>query len=1118
MNLDTCKEGQRLTITTFDRPLMVAAGAGSGKTFTLTRRIAYGLLAGEEAPGGLQSIDEVLAITFTVKAAAELRDRIRALLREEGLAEESLKVDDAWVCTIGSMAARILRENAFEVGIDPKFEVIDEAEASYLRAEATEQVLAHLEAGADPLLRAVIDEFGLRGQGPFDKRLLEHSQEVVARVRAMPEGFEGLRLSVPTATPARLVRQALEAAMEIQEVVKVWGKTNATDETFASDLETGIDRAGQWLAADTGEGFLDARFEAGPFLEALLAFPPSSDKYRAKKPDADAFAAWRGAYASVFSEAQAALGARVSVAAVSLARLLEDAYARAKGNDRLDQGDLLRRCLDAFSAHPELSERYRERFKVIMVDEFQDTDKLQVAVIAALAQPGFANVCTVGDAQQSIYRFRGADVNVFFEYRDRLRSLSPEAEFPQLPHNFRSHGDVLSLVDAVFGQPQVFGDEFLHLEAAGAVNTAADPVFEGDGPARIAVSVFQNDGSRATVSSEERSARCAREVAERFAQLREAGARPGEMALLLGTMTRASVYQEALRDAGFESIVTGGSGFGQSAEAQLVATLLRVAVNRDDSEALYQALASDLFALSDDALLALATTDAWASESDGEGEGDDGRARPRQPISRGFFGREEDDGFPLGENDRAALALARRCLRDFVRRAVREEPALALRRLFVDSGLADRLQLEGADGMARAGNFNKACVVVGELARESCGIADVARQFADYLSLAKEAPGALACLDADFVRIMTVHTSKGLEFPHVAVAELKDGYPGSRAPSFFVENIGETTYVAATWMPHGPWDKTASKLKGWARAQEAEDLDVSLDGPAEAEGAFGALSAAQFGAALASYSAAQEREEARRLMYVALTRAAESLHIFIPQKGGRTVGGLLLQSIATDGDKALLGDFEGSCTIDEAGEHFAFGEFAGPVAGGSKHSEAEHVILEEYPTAQADLRLRLPSQRYFEDGGEVELSPRNLGILMHRAFEQADDEAGIHEAVRGMQADGTLSEADAATLRQMIARALEHPEVREWFGGGWERVRNENEIIIPGRGSTRRPDRVMIDGRRVVVVDYKFGLRDAERHRRQMREYLRLLGEMGYAPAEGYLWYVKLGKIEKVEP
>ena len=204
-------------------------------------------------------------------------------------------------------------------------------------------------------------------------------------------------------------------------------------------------------------------------------------------------------------------------------------------------------------------------------------------------------------------------------------------------------------------------------------------------------------------------------------------------------------------------------------------------------------------------------------------------------------------------------------------------------------------------------------------------------------------------------------------------------------------------------------------------------------------------------------------------------------------------------------------------SADETGEHFAFGEFAGPVAGGSKRSETEHIILEDYSTARADLRLRLPSQRYFEDGADVELSPRNLGILMHKAFEQAGDEAQIHDAVRRMQADGTLSADDAATLRQMIDRALKHPEVREWFGGGWRQVRNESEIILPGSSSTRRPDRVMIGDGRVVAVDYKFGERDAGRYRSQMREYLRLLGEMGYEGVEGYLWYVKLGKIEKVE-
>lgn len=147
----------------------------------------------------------------------------------------------------------------------------------------------------------------------------------------------------------------------------------------------------------------------------------------------------------------------------------------------------------------------------------------------------------------------------------------------------------------------------------------------------------------------------------------------------------------------------------------------------------------------------------------------------------------------------------------------------------------------------------------------------------------------------------------------------------------------------------------------------------------------------------------------------------------------------------------------------------------------------------------------------------MELSPRNFGILMHKAFENADDEEQIRLAVERMQADGTLSAAEAAALRRMIARALEHPAAREWFAGGWERVRNENEIIIPDGASARRPDRVMIRGTRAVVVDYKFGGREPEHYRRQVREYLALLRQMGYTETEGYLWYVKLGRIEKVE-
>ena len=247
------------------------------------------------------------------------------------------------------------------------------------------------------------------------------------------------------------------------------------------------------------------------------------------------------------------------------------------------------------------------------------------------------------------------------------------------------------------------------------------------------------------------------------------------------------------------------------------------------------------------------------------------------------------------------------------------------------------------------------------------------------------------------------------------------------------------------------------------------------------------------------------------LLYVALTRAAESLHVFVPQRG-RHIGSLLLQCLA-----AAPGE-EGRRTSSEAGERYEFGEFTGPAAAKSGGEEpVEHAVLEHYRTRRADLRLRLPSQRYFEEG-ETELSPRNFGILMHRAFQEADDEAGIRQAVLRMQEERILSAEDAATLQDMIDRALAHPVVREWFGGGWERIRNEHGIVVPGEGGTRRPDRVMVAGDRAVVVDYKFGGHDDGRYRRQLCDYMRLLRKMGYVRVEGYLWFVKRGEILPVEP
>jgi len=266
------------------------------------------------------------------------------------------------------------------------------------------------------------------------------------------------------------------------------------------------------------------------------------------------------------------------------------------------------------------------------------------------------------------------------------------------------------------------------------------------------------------------------------------------------------------------------------------------------------------------------------------------------------------------------------------------------------------------------------------------------------------------------------------------------------------------------------------------------------------------------------------------LLYVALTRAAESLHVFVPQQGGRHVGTLLLESLEADRTAAEVAEAaeteapdtrdenrEESCryTAADTGERYEYGEFRGPVNEGRQEEGPQHVVLEGYPTTRPDLRLRLPSQRYFEE--EPEAAPRDRGILLHRVFENATGRADIERAVRGMELDGILSAGEAAELRAAVDRALDDPRVSEWFGDGWQRVLNEHEIILPGQASSRRPDRVMIGGGRAVVVDYKFGAKDSGRHRRQIAEYLALLRAMGYARVEGYLWYVRMGRIEKVE-
>lgn len=862
VNLDTCTPGQRQIITTLDKPLMVSAGAGSGKTFTLTQRIAYALSEGGPNASPLQSIDQVMAITFTKKAAAELKSRIKRQLTGMGLVEEALKVDDAWISTIHGMCSRVLREHALELGIDPAFSVISETESKCYYDEAFDIVIKRIQDGNDAALKSFVGSLDVYSQGVASSSIEAWVHKITSRALALPGGFDAVVVPEVEGDPSALMRQMVELGETFVSCLEGLPKQGKTDAKNHEAATAALEMANGYLLEYGGcTSFSDPDFEAARFVEAFFSFPKTSPKYRVKESDPTFFAEYRDAYAFAAGQVEAAFSACDVQALLRVARAVDGEYQRLKGAANIDNVDLLRMAYHALTDYPEIADAYRRQFKIIMIDEFQDTDELQVALVRALAQPGLSNVCTVGDAQQSIYRFRGADVNVFFGYRKSLEAECPEAQFVSLPDNFRSHADVLSFVDKVFSQPQVFGDQFLSLAPKGAVNNQEDPLF--DSRPRLSMALFDCKVGGPGLGAGRLE--CARRIAEHFASLRDDAshpASPSDMVLLLGNMSNVGVYAQALRDAGFECLVAGGSTFSNSQEVTLVASVVRLFSSCTDNEALYTVLTSPLFALGDDALLHLAT-----------GTSRQGR-RFRRALADGFAAWKDEKGLTgLAPEQEDQIDFAHICLDAAFDSVRRFGMAAGVRTLLRSSGWLIRLEGEQAQGQAIVGNLGKALRMLEDVEKLGLGLARTADRFENDLATLKLAPGTLSASSSNFVRIMTVHASKGLEFPHVALADLR---LSGKAESLVAENIAASTYVGLDSPMLRSVRKTIQGLHEFIEQSDEPGADIMQ-----------ASTYQDLMLSLKGYVATQELSEARRLLYVALTRASKSLFIGMAHSGNK---------------------------------------------------------------------------------------------------------------------------------------------------------------------------------------------------------------------------------------
>ena len=749
---------QRAAVERRGESLFVPANAGSGKTTVLVERFVRAVRE-DGVP-----VDGILAITFTDKAAAELRVRIRRRFLELGERDHARDAERAWISTIHGFCSRILRRHALAAGIDPEYRVLQEGEAVRIGAEAFDGALEAFLTGAG---KDRLDLVAARSPSGLETMVRTVHERLRSRGQDRPELPE-LAEPQPSGERAAL-RAAVTDALAALEGVD--GKTVAKVLAKLGDCGDALDALGD---RELGEAAAFEAFRFSPGNTKALDVP-------AVQALLDALDAFVDACRARDEHAQYVL-------LRELLALYAERYAAAKeAQSALDFEDLQLRTRELLRREDALRERLRRRFAHVLVDEFQDTNELQVDLIGLVAREDA--LFRVGDELQSIYGFRNADVDVFRRARDEAAEAG---RLTPLTANWRSDAEILRALNLAFDQ--VF-ERFTPLEPPPDDSTAG-PAQPGEqlsldpgertaptpaGPPPVELLVVDRSAARwkeqfdeldlgdepfgaslAGVGQPWRAAEM-RLLAARVRRLiDEEGFEPGEIVVLCRATGDLPRYERALEERGVKTYLAGGGGYWSQQQVADLRAYLSVLANPRDEESLYFVLASPLVGASLDALAAIGLRakrldrDVWWTLQAGLAEGD------------GSDGLAEALG---GEADR---------IRDFVvrmqadrSRCTRLPLDTLIERAITDSGY-DREVLRLRSGTRRLANVRKLMRLAREY--EADRGRDV-RGFIDFLdeqdvTSRREGEAPLESAELGSVRLMTIHAAKGLEFPVVCLADL----------------------------------------------------------------------------------------------------------------------------------------------------------------------------------------------------------------------------------------------------------------------------------------------------------------------------------------------------------
>ncbi len=807
-------DAQQAAITAGSGPLLVSAAAGSGKTAVLTER-AVRLLCEGAGSGGPVPADRLLIVTFTNAAAAEMRARISQRLYEEQLQNpagparrQRMLLQRAPICTIDAFCLDLLQKHFSALDIPPDFLPADEGSLFALRQEVLAGVLEA--AYTDPDFCAFAD---LYGRSRTDAAAGQAVLEVYDFLRALPDPMGALdgfcaawagdapleatpwgvalfKAARRTAGYARRLADMALAACARHAALAAYLPALESDAAALAGLEAAL-AGGRWQQAyDAAHGFAFARLAAlrgAGEADRARAEEVKALRERAKKLVAELQKEVFVCTGAEF-EADRAAAAPLAAALGRAVQAFDKAYFAAKLEKKLlefsDFEHLALRLLQSPNgARTPLAEQVSAGFAAVMVDEYQDTNALQDALYRCLARPDGSNLFLVGDVKQSIYRFRQADPGVFLQKLDRFIPLGEG--WPArlaLDANFRSAPEVIRAVNFFFGR--------LMSRRLGGVEYGPGqrlvPGGDAGGYAGCAGLLLAQSGEAAGDAGPI-AARIRRMVDEGFlVRAKDGSSRPAryeDFCILLRARSHFEQYAAALGAEGIPSCADTAGNLLEEGHIRPLAALLRVLDNPAQDVPLAAVMLSGLFGFTPDDLVRLRAAcpagslyGALAACAPGAGEG------AAQPDAEGIpphAGGQKDLTVPPAQAGEACApgSWQARCAAFYrqlatLRRLARTLPAgLLLERLLAETGYLAAVGAQENGARRREDVLRFAAFATSAAGQSGLGglvrAMDAAQRGGGLPAQGAAGPVARpGC-----VLIMTVHRSKGLEFPVVFVAD-----------------------------------------------------------------------------------------------------------------------------------------------------------------------------------------------------------------------------------------------------------------------------------------------------------------------------------------------------------